>query len=47
VVGVTFGALRLVKVLAAVTKKNTRVEEVEEVEETIANALVLLRARDV
>ena len=47
VVGVTFGALRLVKVLASVTKKSKQVEEVEEVEEVIAHTLVLPRARDV
>ena len=47
VVGVTFGALRLVKVLAAVAKKSKQVEEVEEAEEAIAHSLVLPRARDV
>ena len=47
VVGVTFGALRLVKVLAAVAKKNKQVEEVEEAEQAIAHSLVLPRARDV
>jgi ABC-type spermidine/putrescine transport system permease subunit II len=47
VVGVTFGALRLVKVLAVVAKKSRQAEEVEEVEEVIAHTLVLPRARDV
>ena len=47
VVGVTFGALRLVKVLASVAKKSKQVEEVEEAEREIARTLVLPRARDV
>jgi len=47
VVGVTFGALRLVKVLASVAKKSKQVEEVEEAEQEIARTLVLPRARDV
>jgi ABC-type spermidine/putrescine transport system permease subunit II len=47
VVGVTFGALRLVKVLASVAKKSKQVEDVEEAEREIARTLVLPRARDV
>jgi spermidine/putrescine transport system permease protein len=47
VVGVTFGVLRLVRVLASVTKKSKQVEVVEEAEEAIAHSLVMPRAREV
>ena len=47
VVGVTFGALRLVKLLASVTKKRKQVEEIEEAEEAIGRSLVMPRARDI
>ena len=47
VVGVTFGALRLVKVLATVAKRSRQVEEVEVAEEAIEHSLLVARARDV
>src|SRR5690349_22915028 len=47
VVGVTFGALRLVKVLATVAKKSKQVQEVEEAEEALEHSLLVPRARDV
>jgi spermidine/putrescine transport system permease protein len=47
VVGVTFGVLRLVRVLASVTKKSKQVEDVEEAEEALAHSLVMPRAREV
>ena len=47
VVGVTFGALRLVKVLATVAKRSKQVEEVEVAEEAIEHSLLVARARDV
>jgi spermidine/putrescine transport system permease protein len=47
VVGVTFGALRLVKVLATVAKRSKQVEEVEAAEEAIEHSLLVARARDV
>src|SRR6476620_2693074 len=47
VVGVTFGALRLVKVLATVAKRSKQVEEVEVAEEAIEHRLLVARARDV
>jgi len=47
VVGVTFGALRLVKVLATVAKRSKQLEEVEVAEEAIEHSLLVARARDV
>ena len=47
VVGVTFGALRLVKVLATVAKRSKQLEEVEAAEEAIEHSLLVARARDV
>jgi len=47
VVGVTFGVLRLVKVLAGVAKKSKQVEEVKAAEEAIEHSLLVPRARDV
>ena len=47
VVGVTFGALRLVKVLATLAKRSKQVEEVEEAQEAIEHSLLVPRARDV
>jgi ABC-type spermidine/putrescine transport system permease subunit II len=47
VVGVTFGVLRLVRVLASVTKKSKHVEEVAEAEEAVAHSLVMPRVREV
>jgi ABC-type spermidine/putrescine transport system permease subunit II len=47
VVGVTFGALRLVKVLATVAKRSKQLEEVEVAEEAIEHSLLVARARDI